>query len=874
MPATTSKSLNACVVSALALAMVACGGMSPSTTTTTSASSVAVSLNQAAVTLGVGATSQFTASVQNTTNTAVSWSVDTVAGGNSTVGTISAAGLYTAPSQAGNHTVTATSVADTTKSANAAVTVGMLGAISPASVVIPPSSTQQFSTTVQGFSNTSVNWAVDQVAGGNASVGTISATGLYTAPSQSGSHTVAATSVADSSLTATASVSVTTISLSPATATLASSQTQQFTATIPGASSANLTWSVDNVAGGNSTVGTISATGVYTAPVQAGSHTVTAASGAGASVSASASITVVGFTISPASSAINPSTTQQFTASIQGLTNTAVTWSVDNIAGGNASVGTISATGLYTAPAATGPYTIEATSSANTALFASTPLTVINFSQASVLTYHNDDARDGAYTQEVTLTPSNVTSTQFGKLLAYPVDGQIYAQPLYMFHLNIAGGTSDVVFVETQNNSVYAFDADATAAKPTTFWHVNFGAPVAANDLGGPYPNVGILSTPVIDASTNTMYLVTELNKSGPTFWLHALNVTTGQDILSPVQITATDPNSTQTLEAGCYQRMGLALNSTTNWIYLAFGSCDNGWVLAYDKTSLAQKAVFNVTSNAEGGGLWAGGGAPVVDDQSGNIYLMSGTDYDDAYIQPPPTYTQTGYNDAFLNLNPTTLEVQSSFTPDDNYTLSANDVDLGSGGAILVQGNSQYPKLLIGGGKDGNVFVVNPLDMGGYNSTNKVIQTLQTGTQQYNNIFSTPVFWNNTVYYHENDDVLRAYTWNPSASEPLAATNLSGGVTYTNFHGATASLSSNGPTNGIIWDIDNSAYVKTGNGTSPCVLHAYNATNLNELYNSSQAAGGRDTAGYALKFTVPTIANGRVFVPTSNELDIYGLLP
>jgi hypothetical protein len=207
---------------------------------------------------------------------------------------------------------------------------------------------------------------------------------------------------------------------------------------------------------------------------------------------------------------------------------------------------------------------------------------------------------------------------------------------------------------------------------------------------------------------------------------------------------------------------------------------------------------------------------------------------------------------------------------------LSENDADLGSGSNVLVPGNSQYPLETIGGGKDGNVFVINPLDMGGFNSTNNILQQIHTGTQQYNNIFSTPVYWNGSIYIHCNDDVLRAFSWNAGADagQQLSSAPTSMSSTVFGMHGATASLSANGNNNGIIWDIDNSSY----NSTNPvasglAVLHAYDATNVaNELYNSSQA-GTRDQAGQALKFTVPTIANGRVFVPTANELDIYGLL-
>jgi hypothetical protein len=746
--------------------------------------------------------------------------------------------------------------------------------LNKSSVTLQPNGQQKFIATVSGTTNTAVNWTVDSLPGGNAGVGTISTTGLYVAPPSSGTHTVTAISVANTKKSASAKVTVKgAVSVTPASAGLITGTTQQFTVSVQGQTNPAATWLVDGVAGGNSTVGTINSQGMYTAPPAVGSDTVTV-NVANLKQSANAAVTVFSLAVSPAVSLLDPAATQQFTASLQGISNTGVVWSVDGNAGGNSSVGTITTDGLYTAPNATGAHTIEATSQQYSSATVTSRVTVVDVSQSAVLTYHNDDRRDGAYTQEVILTPSNVNSNQFGKLLSYPVDGQIYAQPLYVPQVSINGGTHDVVFVETQNNSVYAFDADATASSPTTFWQVNFGPPIAVYDSGGPWPNVGILSTPVIDATTNTMYVVAHVGNASSWYQLHALDIATGKDKVSPVSITAT--YSGDSLGNGCYQRMGLALNPVTNWIYIAIGSCPNGWIMAYDKSSLTQEAVFESTNGAQGGGFWASGGAPAIDDATGNVYLMSGTDYDDQWISPPPAYTQIGYNDSFLHLNPTTLAVESYFSPDNNYVLSENDADLGSGSNVLVPGNSQYPLETIGGGKDGNVFVVNPLDMGGFNGANNVIQTIHTGTQQYDNIFSTPVYWNGSLYIHCNDDVLRAFSWNAGAGagQQLSSTSMSMSTTVFGMHGATASLSANGNNDGIIWDIDNSSY----NSTDPvasgsAVLHAYDATNVaNELYNSTDA-GSRDQAGQALKFTVPTIANGRVFVPTANELDIYGLL-
>jgi hypothetical protein len=448
----------------------------------------------------------------------------------------------------------------------------------------------------------------------------------------------------------------------------------------------------------------------------------------------------------------------------------------------------------------------------------------------------------------------------------------------------------------TQNNSVYAFDADATSsATAQTFWHdgpAMLGPSVYKGDITGVNPNVGILSTPVIDASTNTMYLVAEESgKADPTpFFLHALDVTTGAEKFGgPLNITGSVPGTgldssggSISLETDCYQRMGLALNPVTNAIYIAFGSCNHGWVFAYDKSNLGPTvqpiAIFNDTPDGAGGGYWASGGAPAIDDATGDVYLMSGVD---ELVQGDPGTgdpVTNGYNDSIFQLDPTHLTVSSYFTPGDNFTLAEWDADLGSGSNILVPSTPSLP-VTLGGGKDGNVFVVNRNDMGGYNAggTNNVVQQLQICTDGYNNIFSTPVYWMGTssIYYHCNNNVISAYSWNATTAQILTPPTSQGSAVFQT-HGATPSLSANGAVNGIVWDIDNSAYSYTlGEPQGPSVLHAYDATKVAiELYNSSQAPDGRDTAGQALKFTVPTIAGGKVFVPTSNELDVYGLLP
>jgi Glycosyl hydrolases family 39 len=342
---------------------------------------VAVSISPTSASVTANTTKQFAATVTGTTNTGVQWSVDGVTGGNSTAGTISTGGLYTAPASAGPHTVTITSNADSTKTASSAVTVTIVAvSISPTSASVTANTTKQFAATVTGTTNTGVQWSVDGVTGGNSTVGTISTGGLYTAPASAGPHTVTITSNADSTKTASSAVTVTTVavSISPASANVTANTTQQFAATVTGTTNVGVQWSVDGVTGGNSTVGTISTGGLYTAPATAGPHTVTITSNADPTKTASSAVTVtiVAVSISPTSASVTANTTQQFAATVTGTTNVGVQWSVDGVTGGNSTVGTISTGGLYTAPATAGPHTVTITSNADSTKTASSAVTV------------------------------------------------------------------------------------------------------------------------------------------------------------------------------------------------------------------------------------------------------------------------------------------------------------------------------------------------------------------------------------------------------------------------------------------------------------------------------------------------------------------
>jgi len=864
-------------------------GMSGSATLKVAAALTSIAVSPSSATIVVGATQQFSAtatysdgSTVNVTSTAT-WTSATPS-----VATVSSSGLATGV--AGGSSVVTAALGGVT---SAGVSLIVLAKTVTSIAVSPPAAstyttdTEQFTATAS-YSDGSIAIVTSTAtwASATTSVATISSSGLATGVAAGTSAiTAALAGVTSPAVTLTVQAkAVTSIAVTPGTASTYTTDTQQFsaTATYNDGSTASVTstasWT-SSVAG----VATINSSGLATG-VTAGTSMVTASLSGITSPPSTLTVqtkALTSITVAPANPNVAEDGTLQFGATgtyndgSTGNVTSAVTWSVDHITGGNSADGTVTTAGLYTAPSSAGSETVAATSPTNSSITASATVTVANAPQGAVLTYHNDDARDGAYTQEVTLMPSNVNSTTFGKLYAYPVNGQIMGQPLYMPQMSIAGGTYDVVFVATENNYVYAFNADATSsATAQVFWQLPLGAAV----LKAPNVYAGIQSTPVIDPSTNTIYLVAEKTGYSNPFFLYALNAATGSNQPgSPVNITATYGGDS--LESSCDQRVGLALDPVSNAVYIGFGDCTHGWVVAYDKTTLAQTTAFDDTNGAEGGGLWSSGGAPAIDDTTGDLYLLTGTDAGDQAAINNTNFTQVGYNNSFLRLDATDLSVLDYFSPDNSWTLAENDADLASGGNVIMPASSVYPPETIGGGKDGNIYVVNRSNMGGFNATNDVIQTIKTGSgnsnDTYDNIFDTPVYWNGSLYFHCNDDVLRAYSW--SATTGLISTSpTSVGSNVYGMHGATASLSANGTLNGIVWDIDNTAF----NGSNPAdgqpaVLHAYNATNVAvELYNTTQAANGRDTAGAASKFTVPTIAGGKVFVPTSVELDIYGLLP
>ncbi len=608
----------------------------------------------------------------------------------------------------------------------------------------------------------------------------------------------------------------------------------------------------------------------------------------------------VSVSLTPKLAAVAATTqTQKFTAVVTGDSDSkGVAWTVDSIAGGNSTVGSISAAGLYAPPATAGTHTIIATSVADNSKSASASVAVTDL--AGVFTYHNTLSRDGANTQEYALTTATVNQATFGKLFSCPVDGVTYTQPLWVPGLTIGSTVHNVIFVATQHDSLYAFDADANPC--VQLWHVNLidsnhgGAsgetPVPGGDVGNGFqdiqPEVGVTSTPVIDPATATIYVLSKSINASSTFFqrLHALSLATGNEKFSaPVDIAASVPGTgdggtTVTFDPqNQHERSALALVKVNgnNIVYVSSASHEDrtiyhGWVLGYDAANVTQQvAVYNSSANSGLSGVWMSGSAPAADG-SGSLFLATGNGQFDGDSSSQPN---DDFGDSFLKLDATTgLTLTDWFTPDDQLNLANTDADLGSGGVILLPDQPSGPinHLLVGAGKEGTVYLVNRDDMGHYhsNNNNQIVQSFTS----IGGSWSTPAFWQNNLYYAGAGDSLKLFAFNPTTG--LFSTSPSSQSVHSyQFPGATPSISSQGATNGIVWAMDVSRYgVPSSQGLGPAVLYAYDASDLTtKLWDSSQATT-RDQAGNSVKFVPPTVANGKVYVSTRTEIDVYGLLP
>ena len=505
----------------------------------------------------------------------------------------------------------------------------------------------------------------------------------------------------------------------------------------------------------------------------------------------------------------------------------------------------------------------------------------VSSTHTDVVTYKNDVSRTGQNLTETALTLANVNSTSFGLRCKLSVDGKVDAQPLYLSQLTIGSAAHNVVFVATEADSVYAFDSDTGA----TLWHASLlPSGQTLSDARGCYqvsPNIGITSTPVIDrsAGTNGVIYVVAMSKDQSSAYhqrLHALDVTTGAEMFNgPVEISATytAPGSVATtFEPGQYEERA-ALLLSQGVVYTSWTShCDagpyGGWIMGYNQTTLAQVSVLSIAPNSGSGpAIWMSGGGPGTD-SAGNIYLLSANGAFETTLDANGFPNRQDYGNSFLKIAATgnSLTVADYFAMSNEVAESNADMDLGSGGELLLpdltDSTNTVRHLVVGAGKDGNIYVVNRDSMGKYNASSNNIWQQVSGALP-GGIWSTPAYFSNTLYYGDNGGTLKAFA---ITNARLGTLPSSQSATQFTSPGTAPAVSANGSSNGIVWAHEN---------TSPqAVLHAYDATNLaHELYNSNQAANNRDQFGAGNKFITPTIADGKVFVGTQNSVAVFGLL-
>jgi hypothetical protein len=527
----------------------------------------------------------------------------------------------------------------------------------------------------------------------------------------------------------------------------------------------------------------------------------------------------------------------------------------------------------------------------------------------NVVTQHYDTSRSGANTNETILTPSNVNTNTFGKLFSQSVDGQVYTQPLYMPGIAVSGkGTHNVVFVATENDSVYAFDADNNGgANASPLWQITLldsahgaasGATTVPNgDLSTTdiNPQVGITGTPVIDPTTNTLYVVGATKESGTYVQrLHALDVTTGNEKFGgPVMLAASVSGNGNGSSGGTLNwdpkwennRAGLLL--LNGIVYLAFASHgDNGpwhgWILAYNAATLQQTSVWSASANGIGAGIWMSGSGLAADTDNpngtspgGRIFAATGNGTFDASTP----YTNTmDYGDSIVRLELTNgvMKVADAFTPLNQATLNSGDRDVAAGGVLLLpdQSSGGYTHLLVQTGKEGRIYVVNRDNMGGYStSSDNIVEEIPVNNAaqtdqnfQIGGLWGMPAYGYNTVYFWGTSDSLKSF---PLSSGKIPTTPSNIGSQTAGFPSPTPVISSNGSSDPIVWTVQTDDYNTSGSA----YLRAHDATNITNTLYDSTTNPTRDTPGQSVKFVVPTVINGKVYVGTASALAVYGLL-
>ena len=533
-------------------------------------------------------------------------------------------------------------------------------------------------------------------------------------------------------------------------------------------------------------------------------------------------------------------------------------------------------------------------------LWAQTPTAV------PVLTWRYDNTHSGANTQETLLSPANVNVNSFGKLFSLPVDSTVYAQPLYVPGLQMSDGTvHNVLFVATENDSIYAFDADSNAganAKP--LWKISlltaaYGAgagatPVPWQDTGSPdvAPTIGITGTPVINRATNTMYVVAATKENGAYFSrLHAINIITGAEQPgSPVNITATvagtghGSSNGQLSFSALWENQRPALDYFNGYVYIGYAAHgDNGdyhgWLFSYDATTLKQTAALCLTPNTYGAGLWGSGAGFPIDTVSPSGRMFVSTGNGDLTTYPPfSSTTEFGESVVAFSLANGGLTPTDAFTPCNYQTLNNQDWDLGAGGILMLPDQQgSYPHILVVGGKEGRVLVLNRDKLGGFPASHcdtsppgtdsTALQELTDLTPEGEGFWNTAAYWNGNVYIwpEKGSPMLFKVSNGVMNTQP---SSKSGGVTSA-FPSPSFSISSSGTQDGVAWAVRADQF----NTNGPAVLYAWDANDLTKPIYESDINATRDSAGPANRYSIPVVTNGKVYVATQKEIDIFGLL-
>ncbi len=691
-------------------------------------------------------------------------------------------------------------------------------------------------------------------------------------------------------LTVSGTASAPTITTQPASLTVTSGHTASFSVVASGTAPLSYQWQENgaNIAGANAASYTTTAT---TLADNASTFDVFVSNSAGNVTSHPATLTVTAAAVAPtiasqpANQTVSAGQTATFSVVATGTSPLTYQWQLNGTAIPGATSSSYS-TPVTTTANSGEQFRVTVTNTVGNIVSNIATLTVnaaTGGSSIDVVTYHYDNLRTGQNTSEMTLTPANVNVKTFGKLGEFAVDGLVDGQPLLLSNLAIPGvGTKNVLYAVTENDSIYAFDADSiTATGGTVLWQttalLSGETPSDNRGCGQVTPQIGITSTPVIDRSRNAIYVVAMSKDSSGNYHqrIHALNLGTGAELFGgPMAVQATFPGTGDNSSNGSVvfdpkqykERPGLLeLNGI---VYTMWSShCDDrpytSWIMAYSADTLAQTSVLNLVPNGSEGAIWMAGAAPGAD-AYGNIYMILGNGDFDTTLNSSGFPANSDCGNCFAKISSTTpLTLLDYFTPLNTVSESDSDTDFGSGGELLLPdiidngGNTHH--LAVGSGKDGNIYVVNRDDMGKFNSSTDNIYQLITG-QLSGGVWAKPSYFNGTVYYGAVNDSIKAF---PIVNGMLATSPSSRSGHTFGYPGATPSISASGTTNGIVWVVENS---------SPAVLHAYDATNLsNELYNTTQAAGGIDNFS-SNKFITPMVADGKVYVGTSSSIAVFGL--